>query len=68
MIIFYKDCYLKISAWCNIAINKQTFFAEAGPLNEPQIAFICREMLRGLQYLHQHGKMHRDIKVGDFIQ
>jgi len=34
-----------------------------GPLVEREIAFICRETLHGLHYLHSHGRMHRDIKV-----
>jgi len=34
-----------------------------GPLKENQIAFVLRETLHGLQYLHDRGKMHRDVKV-----
>ena len=35
----------------------------AGPLSESQIAFMCKETLQGLAYLHSRGKMHRDVKV-----
>jgi len=37
--------------------------AVTGPLKENQIAFVIRETLHGLQYLHDRGRMHRDVKV-----
>lgn len=38
-----------------------------GPLTELQIAFVCRETLQGLKYLHQRGKVHRDVKGANIL-
>ena len=37
------------------------------PLSEPQIAFVCDQVLRCLVYLHGERKIHRDIKAANIM-
>jgi serine/threonine-protein kinase 24/25/MST4 len=40
---------------------------EKGPLQEPFVAYVMRELLSALAYLHAERKIHRDVKAGNIL-
>lgn len=39
----------------------------AKALTEPQIAYICQHMAKGLAFLHKSKVIHRDLKAGNVL-
>ena len=40
---------------------------DGGPLSEPFVAYIMKELISALAYLHGERKIHRDIKAGNIL-
>lgn len=36
-------------------------------LTEPQIAYVCQNMAKGLSFLHKSKVIHRDLKAGNVL-
>ena len=72
-IVQYYGSYLKdndlwlILEYCNPGSVSDIIKITKRNLNETEIASICHAVLRGLEYLHDTKKIHRDIKAGNIL-
>lgn len=70
--IEYKGCYLRDNtAWLvmEYCLGSASDIIEVHkrPLKEEEISAICDGVLHGLSYLHELGRIHRDVKAGNIL-
>ncbi|KAM4687139.1 mitogen-activated protein kinase kinase kinase kinase 1-like, partial [Rhinophrynus dorsalis] len=71
-IVAYYGSYIRVNKlWICMEYcgggSLQDIYQVTGALSEQQTAYVCRETLQGLSYLHNQGKIHRDIKGANIL-
>lgn len=72
-IVKFYGAYVKetdlwlVLEYCNAGSVQDVIKIAERRLNELQIAAICYAALKGLEYLHDTRKIHRDIKAGNIL-
>ena len=72
-IVQYFGSYMKdndlwlILEYCNPGSVADLVKVSKRTLTETEIASICQAVLKGLEYLHDTKKIHRDIKAGNIL-
>ncbi|EGR31275.1 protein kinase domain protein [Ichthyophthirius multifiliis] len=64
---FYNDQLWLIMEYCEIGSINDIIKSTQKSLTEPQIACILTNTLKGLSYLHNSKKIHRDVKAGNIL-
>jgi len=64
-----EDCIWVVMEFCGggSLLEIIELFDEGIRLTESHIAFVCRETLKGLEYIHKTNRLHRDIKSNNIL-
>jgi len=54
-------------SYCDVGALDSIMMQLGKPLTEPQIAYICKNIVTGLQYLHAKHVIHRDLKAANVL-
>lgn len=65
----FKKYFLHSQVWLCMELMENTIYNLSSilKLQEEHIAYICKEVLQGIQWLHKHNRMHRDIKSDNIL-
>eukprot|EP00475_Leptophrys_vorax_P010440 TRINITY_DN1700_c0_g1_i4.p1 TRINITY_DN1700_c0_g1~~TRINITY_DN1700_c0_g1_i4.p1 ORF type:complete len:480 (+),score=157.76 TRINITY_DN1700_c0_g1_i4:128-1567(+) len=72
-IVKYKGCWFRNAElfiameFCGGGSVADLMGVTGSPLNEEQIACVCRQIVKGLKDLHKMNMIHRDIKSGNIL-
>lgn len=71
-IVYYKETFsFDSEIWMIIELMSGgalvDLVGEKLPWKEPEIAFVCKEMIKGLAFLHRLHRLHRDIKSDNVL-
>ncbi|CCD65397.1 Serine/threonine-protein kinase cst-1 [Caenorhabditis elegans] len=72
-VVKYYGSYFKhsdlwiVMEYCGAGSISDIMRARRKPLSEQEISAVLRDTLKGLQYLHDLKKIHRDIKAGNIL-
>jgi len=61
----YSIQYIAVMLLLHVIVITIFWQMKAGNFEEHHIATILREILKGLEYLHNERKLHRDVKGND---
>uniref|UniRef100_A0AAY3ZUP7 non-specific serine/threonine protein kinase n=1 Tax=Denticeps clupeoides TaxID=299321 RepID=A0AAY3ZUP7_9TELE len=65
--VYYWDKLLYVFIEFCSGTNLCVLCFKTGPFNEQEIAYVTKECLQGLHYMHGRGYMHRDIKLENIL-
>ena len=70
-IFLYKNFYYFIFEWCNgyslLTCLQRYIKKNKKPFSEEIVQYLMRQIVNGLKYIHQHGIIHRDIKLTNIL-
>ncbi|XP_013789540.1 serine/threonine-protein kinase 10-like [Limulus polyphemus] len=64
---FYEEKLWMLIEFCEGGAVDTIMMDLEKPLTEPQIQYVCREMCKGLDFLHNNKVIHRDLKAGNIL-
>ncbi|XP_046994651.1 serine/threonine-protein kinase 10 isoform X1 [Schistocerca americana] len=64
---FYEGKLWMLIEYCDGGALDSIMVELEKPLTEPQIAYVCQQMCKGLDFLHESKVIHRDLKAGNVL-